>query len=498
MKNIFRNSLYNGIGFIFPAAVTFFTTPYIVYKLTPQIYGIYFLTTSMIGMMSFLDFGFGQGIIKFVSQYQAQKNYSRINKIIGMSVLFCLGMGLTGGILIWLSAEYMVNHVFHIAPGYAPTAVSAFRIAAFGFVFYLMNGIFSNLSVAIQRYDIFVKVQYTFWFFSTVAAVALLYLGKDLTAILKAQIFFQILAIVCFYFISRKLLPYFRVVFNFESAVFKEMFNFSFFTAINSITGDIVFRVDKMIIGALLGMEAITYYQIPFLVVQLASRFINAIAQLLFPTISSLDAVGNKVKIKEIYLRSSRYVVAMSFVVTSGLVMLGHSFISIWMGAEFAEKVRFVMPVIAIVFFFVSVAIPAYWFYNGLGYASINMFSSLFGAGAYLIAAFFLISSYKLIGAAMAFAFILLPAPFYFYKLHKVIGIETRWLVNLLLKLVVPLLIMWELQSVLFIPSGLFALIASSLVIFFISISILIFLRVILLSDWNDLKISMRLEFAKK
>jgi len=47
MKSNIKNSVYGTLGFIFPLAITLVTAPYIVHKLTPEIYGIYILSTSL-------------------------------------------------------------------------------------------------------------------------------------------------------------------------------------------------------------------------------------------------------------------------------------------------------------------------------------------------------------------------------------------------------------------------------------------------------------------
>jgi O-antigen/teichoic acid export membrane protein len=73
MKSNFKNAVYNAIGFVFPVLIGLITTPYIVHKLNTEVYGIYVLAISLVGLLSFLDLGFGQGIIKFVSRYEAKK-----------------------------------------------------------------------------------------------------------------------------------------------------------------------------------------------------------------------------------------------------------------------------------------------------------------------------------------------------------------------------------------------------------------------------------------
>jgi O-antigen/teichoic acid export membrane protein len=96
MSSNLRNATYNAIGFIFPVLIGLFTTPYIVHKLNPEVYGIYVLAISLMGLLSFLDLGFGQGIIKFVSHYEAKQDYQRINDIINTSLIINLIIGVFG------------------------------------------------------------------------------------------------------------------------------------------------------------------------------------------------------------------------------------------------------------------------------------------------------------------------------------------------------------------------------------------------------------------
>ena len=164
MKNTFRNAVYNAFGFVFPVVLALLTTPYIVHKLTPEIYGIYILAISLMGLMGFLDLGFGEGIVKFVSQYEAKKDYDKINRIIGVSFLIYVVMGLVGSILIFFLSGFLVNSIFKISEKCVATASLGFKIVAIGFFFNFVKVILSNIPKALQRYDISVKIQNAVWF----------------------------------------------------------------------------------------------------------------------------------------------------------------------------------------------------------------------------------------------------------------------------------------------------------------------------------------------
>ena len=422
MSNNFRNAKYNAIGFIFPVLVGLFTTPYIVHKLNTDIYGIYVLAISLIGMLSFLDLGFGQGIIKFVSHYEAKNDFKKINEVINTSLLINIAMGLLGGLIIFLLSDFLSKKVFKVKPEQIELAVKSFKIASIGFILNLISSTFSNIPKALQRYDISVKVQNIVWFLSVISSVIVLYLGYGLVEMLIFYVIFQFSGLISYLWFSKKLIHNLKLSLKFNKDVFKEIFGFSIFTAINSITGNIVFRVDKMIIAYFLGTSAVTYYQIPFTISQMANGFVSSVIQYLFPGVSFLNSIGDRDKLKHIYIKTTRYVIAFSLIVFSGLVLFGKSFLKIWIGKEISEISYPLLVIISLVFFFNSISTVGYYYYNGLGLSKINMISSFVGAIAYIIFAIVLIPAFNLKGAAFSFIFILLPYPVYIYILNKVIS----------------------------------------------------------------------------
>lgn len=497
MKNSFKNALYNAIGFIFPIAISLLTIPYIVNKLTTEIYGIYVLAISLMGLMLFLDLGFGQGIIKFISQYEAKNDYEKINRIIETSLFIYLVMGFIGCVLIFSLSDILAQKVFKVSEEYMQTTSMAFKITAFGFIFSFINGVFSNIPKALQRYDLSVKIHNAIWFCSTITTVILLYFGKDLIAILIAYIFFQLVGLVIFFNFSKKLLPRLKIRPRFDKAIFKEIFGFSALTAINSITGNIVFRVDKMLIGAFLGTEAVAYYSIPFMIAQMSNGFISSISQFIFPAVSYANSLVDKERLKQIYDKSTRYIITLSLVIASCLILVGDTFLLLWMGKNFAEKSSFLLPIISLVYFFQSSAVVGYYFYSGLGRPKINMISSFVGSACYLLAAGFLIPELGLKGAAISFAFTLIPFPVYFYILNSLIRGDNQWFISIIAKSIFILIFLLFIKSFIIIPPtiGWFLLIGLSVIVLSLFVSYL--LKVLYMSDFLELKEKWRVLWVK-
>jgi len=489
MKHNIKNAIYNALGFLFPVFLGLITTPYIVHKLTPEVYGIYVLAISVMGLLSFLDLGFGQGIIKFVSHYEAKGDFARINEIINTTLFINTIMGVIGFFLVFFSTNFLTTKVFKVNFQYSDISISAFKITAFGLFLSIVSSTFSNIPKALQRYDVSVKIQNFIWFSSTITSVVLLYLGYGLTEILLSYIFFQLLGLWLYFHTSKRLLPTLKISLFLKKDVFKEIFGFSVYTGINSITGNIVFRVDKILIAYFLGTSTVTYYQIPFMVVQMSNGFISSIIQFLIPVVSFINSLGDKERLKVIYIRYTKYVFVLSLIVFSGLVFFGKPFLILWIGNNIAEKSYPLLVIISTVFFFISISNVGYYFYNGLGKSKINMISSFVGSVFYLLAAFWLIPKFGLVGSAIAFCFILVPYPVYVFILKKIVEVSLQWYIVMLCKsLLIVSVALIVCYTIILKKDFLNMLMFYGLTLFIISLFLLLILKFITKADLMEMK----------
>jgi O-antigen/teichoic acid export membrane protein len=415
MKSNFKNAVYNAIGFIFPVAVGLITTPYIVHKLNTDIYGIYVLAISLMGMLSFLDLGFGQGIIKFVSHYEAKNDFKKINEIVNTSLLINIAMGLLGGLTIFLLSDFLSKKVFKVGPEQIELAINSFKIVSVGFVLNLISSTFSNIPKALRRYDISVKVQNIVWFLSVISSVIVLYLGYSLIEMLIAYIGFQILGLLLYFCYSKRLLPSLKLNLRFNKDVFKEIFGFSIFVSLNTISGNIVMKIDKVIVSYFLGTSAVSFYTIPCNLAAMISSFVGYINQFLFPAISSLNSKEDKEQIRHYFMKALDYTALISTFLMTIFIIFSDRFIYLWLGEDFAKNSYQIAQILGFTFFFSCLASVSLWYYTALNKTHVNLVSSLIGSFSYIIASLFFIPIFGLKGAAISFMFILLPFPAYIF-----------------------------------------------------------------------------------
>ena len=110
-STILRNVASNWAGFAVNAAVTLVLTPFVLRELGPARYGVWILTSSIIGYYGLLDIGFRGGVTQFLTRYIAVGDYPKASECISSAVavlasLGCLMFGLSIG------AGYLAPHVF--------------------------------------------------------------------------------------------------------------------------------------------------------------------------------------------------------------------------------------------------------------------------------------------------------------------------------------------------------------------------------------------------
>ena len=91
------------ISFVIPL----FYTPIMLRILGQNEYGVYSLANSVISYLALLNFGMGQSIIRYVSQYRAKNQFDKVNKIISLFFLvfmFLAFIVLIAGIILYIGS----------------------------------------------------------------------------------------------------------------------------------------------------------------------------------------------------------------------------------------------------------------------------------------------------------------------------------------------------------------------------------------------------------
>ncbi|MBI3432273.1 MAG: oligosaccharide flippase family protein [Hydrogenophilales bacterium] len=399
--DILRNAASNFAGGALPALVTIVTLPITLSYLGTPYYGIFTLIMAIVGYFALLDVNVTAGSVKFLAEYHADDQHEKSCQVVTLGLYLYAGIGLLGCIGIALAAPWLVHDVFNIADFREPEALTSLRIAAVAFFFSQLQSYLQSIPQGLGRYDISGRYEVMFGTIVPLLTVAVLLAGGHLVAVVLFRTLASMVNVYMLWRMVRKLMPTFAWQFP-ERALARAVFGFSGFAylkRIASISGE---QADKLIIGALVNMRALTYYTIPYTLTGRVFSLINRLGAVMFPMASALAARGEVDKLNEIYLVATRYTIYLNGALSVLLIVTGHTALQLWVGEAIANQSAAILALLAASLFLDSLTNLPTQITDGLGHPHITggyaVTRGLLGA----LLSFVFVSKMGIFGAALA------------------------------------------------------------------------------------------------
>lgn len=342
-----RNATYNLLGAAVPAILAIATLPYIVSVLGESDYGLLALITSIVGYFALLDINITASSTKYVSEFKASGDIHRLNETICFGLLIYGSIGLAGMTGLYLSADFLATSVFTIPVTRQHDAITALQVAALGFFFGQLQAYIQSLPGALLRYDISGRVEAAFGTIVPLTTIGLLYAGYGLVELVWLRVSMSLLQAAFIWHMLRKLLPSLR-----WSTPGKDirnmMLSFSAYSFLSRLAALTYSNADKLIIGARLGVTALTYFVVPATLANRVMSLVFRLSGVMFPHASALAAQGRLLELERDYLLASRYVFFFNGAIALVLATLANPILSLWLSPEFARIGTTVMVMIAL------------------------------------------------------------------------------------------------------------------------------------------------------
>lgn len=432
---ITKNVIYNFAGQFVLLALGFFTTPFIIHRLGNESYGILVIVTAVVGYFSILDLGLGVSVIKFLADYHAKKDKKSIEKIIGTALTAYIIIGLVGALLITIFAQTLASKFLNISPSLIPVAVMVFYVSALGFLINMVLAVFHAVPAALQRMDILNTRNIFFGVLNTFGIIALLFFGYSLLAVVIWSVAVSAVATVAFLVIILRLLPGFSIRPRFDKSTFLKLLRFGSFKSLSNIFGQVVFQLDRLLIGIFLPISAVTFYTAPVNLVQKGLSAVLNITNAVFPAMSASHAVRDIGRVKDLYLRMSKFIVFIIFPLMTILFIFSDLIINLWLGPEFVSRSSPVLKILAPAYFIAAISSPGVVAADALNKPQIATYFAGASALINLSAALILIPNFGIEGAAWALLInFLAQVPIFMVVVHsKLIKISNLEVISLAL-----------------------------------------------------------------
>lgn len=386
-------------------------TPYMLRLMGQSEYGLYGTASSFISYLSVLSFGIGGAYIRFNTRYRATGDREGERQLNGMFLIVfsCLAVLVgIGGIGCAILAEGLVEETF------TPMELYKLRIILLLLTFNMMITFVMNVvMMALQAYEKYIPLRVTSLItciVNPVVNIIALRMGGRAVAITVISLVISILCYVFYFLYARSAIKMEFSFHGFRWDVMKEIFVFSGFLFLNSITDQITFSTDNIVLSAVSGTAAVAVYTIGSQFKNYFQQFSTSISSVFAPSVNLMVAKNMSMKeVDALFVRVGRIQFYVVSLVLIGYASIGQAFVRLWAGEDYAEAfwiglmlmLSVCVPAFqnvgleiqkalnkhkarSVVYFLIALCnivltIPCAIRWSGIGAAAVTLFSTFFG-----------------------------------------------------------------------------------------------------------------------
>lgn len=328
--------------------IGFAYTPIMIRLLGQSEYGLYNTVSSTISMLSILNLGFGSGYIRYYAKYKKENDNESIYKLNG---LFLIIFSIIGAVALacGLFLTFNLQLVFDtgLTAAEYETAKILMLMLAINMAISFPASVFANMVSAHEKF-IFLKL---FGMVRTVigplVTLPLLFLGYGSIAMVAVAVSASIIADIIYIFYVIFHLKQRFIFKNFERGLFKGLFAYTVFIALNLIVDQINWNLDKFLLGRFRGTQSVAVYSVGYSLYNYYMMLSSAITGIFTPRIHTLvaetqnDVVLQKTRLTELFTKVGRLQFLLLGLIATGVVFFGQPFIYFWAGEGY-ESAYFV------------------------------------------------------------------------------------------------------------------------------------------------------------
>lgn len=321
-------------------------TPVMIRLLGQSEYGLYNTVSSTIAMMSVLSLGFNSSYIRFYSKYKKEGDNASIYKLNGLFlliyfviaavVLFC-GLFLTEHLdLVFdeglTAAEYEIARVLML-------------LLTLSLAISFPMSVFSSIISAHERFVFLKLLGIGKTVVSPLVTLPLLLMGYRSIAMVTVTLAVTLAVDICYLVYTIGVLKQRFHLGRLERGLFRSLFAYTAFIAINLLIDQINWNLGKIVLGRYRGTAAVSVYSVGYTLFHYYQMFSVSISSVFTPRIHKIvvetgcDTKRLRSELTELFVKVGRIQFLILGLIASGVVFFGKPFITrIWAGEDYGDS----------------------------------------------------------------------------------------------------------------------------------------------------------------
>jgi len=394
---IAHSTLINLAGAAVPAALLLITVPIYLNLIGEARYGVLAIVWLLLGYFGAFDLGFGRAVANRIAALHDATAAER-QETFWTGLAISTVAGIIGGAILYLLGHWLFAHVLDIhgalraeAENAMPWLASALPLAV---IISLLTGALEGRQafLALNGAQIFGTVLYQLF------PLLVAYAGwVTLPYLIAAAIAGRLLSALLLFALSYRHVPLSPCP-RFAPDQIKTLLHYGGWITVTGLVGPLLTIFDRFLIGAKVGMVAVTAYTVPYNLVMRLSILPSSLQTALFPRFAMVDPAEAKVLAARAVLTIGAI---MTPIVVIGMLLI-KPFLILWVGAALAEKAAPVGQILLVGIWINTLAFIPFAYLQGTGRPDLPAKFHLLELFPYLAILWALIDWLGVAGAAWA------------------------------------------------------------------------------------------------
>lgn len=321
-------------------------TPIMIRLLGQSEYGVYSASLSTVGFLSLLSLGLGTGYIKYYARYKKENDQESIYKLNGLFLIIFSIIGLIAlifGMVMTLNIKSIFSN--GLTDTEYKTAKILMMVMTVNTAFNFSCGVFSTIISAHEQFVFLKCISVIKTVIGPSLNIILLYCGyRSVSMAITTLVITVIVEITYLTYLIFKLKNKF-IFRNFEHGIFKSLFVYTGFIALNMVVDQVNNNVDKVLLGRFVGSVAVAVYTVGASLHAHFVSFSTAISGVFTPKIHRIinETADNEIKqrdaLTDLFIRVGRIQFLILGLILTGAIFFGKTFVvKHWVGDEYSES----------------------------------------------------------------------------------------------------------------------------------------------------------------
>lgn len=315
-----------------------FYTPIVLRLLGQSQYGIYSLVMSFIGYLTIFNAGANAAYIRFYVQTK-ERDRGRVDGLNGLflvifTVLAVLGTG-AGLAIAHFSPQLFGSKML---PQEYELAQRSFVLLSALIGVTVINSCFNSIVIANEKFIFGKAVNCITIIAAPLITAPLLYMGYDCAAIIAVKLTVTTVMLLANLVFCFKVLHVHYRLEHYGRELLGPIFWFMGVLLLNSITDQLNWQVDKLILARTQGTAQISIYSVGGTFNNVYMQLGMAVSGVFIAHVNRLVSRNEQRQLDDLFVRTSRLNMYITCLLMSGFTFFGRAFVIRWAGMEYADS----------------------------------------------------------------------------------------------------------------------------------------------------------------